>query len=41
VPPSSPAHVLRDATMYCGKDSATCEFFFLERNGLAAEVDFK
>jgi hypothetical protein len=37
VPPASPARVLRDAVLYCGKNSKECDFVFMERNGIAEE----
>jgi transglutaminase-like putative cysteine protease/tetratricopeptide (TPR) repeat protein len=37
VPPASPAHVLRDGVLYCGKGSKECEFVFMEHSGIAQE----
>lgn len=37
VPPGSPAHVLRDAVLYCGKGQATCDFVFMPGSGIAQE----
>jgi tetratricopeptide (TPR) repeat protein len=38
-PPSSSGHVFRDAVLYCGASSPTCDFVFLLRNGIQAEGD--
>ena len=37
VPPASPAHVLRDAVLYCGKSVPTCDFVFMTTSGIARE----
>ena len=36
-PAGSPARVLRDAVVYCGKKSATCDFVFMLNSGIAVE----
>ena len=36
-PPNSQARVLRDAVVYCGKASTTCDFVFLTASGIANE----
>ena len=36
-PPNSQARVLRDAVVYCGKKSTTCDFVFLTASGIANE----
>lgn len=38
-PPGSNGHVFRDAVLYCGASSTTCDFLFMLRNGIAAEGD--
>ncbi|SDF81796.1 DUF3857 domain-containing protein [Terriglobus roseus] len=38
-PPGSNGHVFRDAVLYCGASSATCDFVFMLRNGIGAEGD--
>jgi transglutaminase-like putative cysteine protease/tetratricopeptide (TPR) repeat protein len=38
VPPASPARVLRDAILFCGKDSKECDFVLMERSGIAQEI---
>jgi tetratricopeptide (TPR) repeat protein len=36
-PTGSPARVLRDAVVYCGRKSATCDFVFMVNSGIAVE----
>ncbi len=36
-PPGSQARILRDAVLYCGKLSTTCDFVFMHNSGIAAE----
>lgn len=38
-PPASNGHVFRDAVLYCGASSSTCDFVFMLRNGIGAEGD--
>lgn len=38
-PPGSNGHVFRDAVLYCGASSPTCDFVFMLRNGIQAEGD--
>ena len=37
VPPGSSARVLRDAVLYCGKASPTCDFVFMTNSGITRE----
>ena len=36
-PTGSPARILRDAVVYCGKKSATCDFVFMVNSGISVE----
>ncbi|ADV83659.1 transglutaminase domain-containing protein [Terriglobus saanensis SP1PR4] len=36
-PAGSPARILRDAVVYCGKKSATCDFVLMLNSGIAVE----
>ncbi len=37
VPPGSPAHVLHDAVLYCGKTTSTCDFVLMPHSGIQQE----
>ncbi len=41
VPPASPAHLLRDATLLCGKVAKECDLVFMEHSGIAQERAFR
>ena len=37
VPAGSPAHVLHDAVLYCGKTASTCDMVLMPHSGIQQE----